>query len=217
MGLMPAEGQACQGPAAAGIMRPLGDSVGRYHRQPLRGMRKFAMVFWDRPRSGLIYGHLQMDVTKTLRFIEDVKAKHGIAPSMGQVVGRGIALAATKIPEINGKIIWGRQYLKDTVDIYFQVDVEDGKDLSGVTVPDAGRKTIVEIATILRDRANKLRVGQDKQYEKTQKGCLGRVPVWCGCSGRSWGRSRSWSTTSASRPPSSARSRSRSGRSCSRT
>jgi pyruvate/2-oxoglutarate dehydrogenase complex dihydrolipoamide acyltransferase (E2) component len=152
--------------------------VGRYHRQPLRGFRKFAMVFWDRPRDGTIYGHLQMDVSKTLRFIDDVNAKHGIAPSMGQVVGRGIALAATKVPEINGKIIWGRTYLKDTVDMYFQVDVEDGKDLSGVTVPDAGRKTIVEIATLLRDRANKLRGGKDKQYEKTQKGCLGSVPVW---------------------------------------
>lgn len=152
--------------------------MGRYHRQPLRGFRKFAMVFWDAPRDGSIYGHMEVDCTKALRFLEDCKAKHGIAPSMGQLVGKGVALAAaTKVPEINGKIIWGRHYLKDTVDIYFQVDVEDGKDLSGVVVPDTANKTLVEVATLLRDKSKKLRGGQDKQYEKTQKGCLGWVPV----------------------------------------
>lgn len=153
--------------------------MGRYHRQPLRGFRKFAMVFWDAPRDGTIYGHLQMDVTRALQLQKDCQEKFGITPSMGQLMGKAIALAATKVPDINGKVIWGRVYLKDTVDVYFQVDVEDGKDLSGVVIPDTASKTIVEVAQILRDRANKLRGGQDKQYEKTQKGCLGRlVPVW---------------------------------------
>lgn len=152
--------------------------MGSYHRTELRGFRRFAMVFWDAPRDGTIYGHLQMDVSKTQRFIDDVKAKYGIAPSIGQLVGKACAVAATKVPDMNTKIIWGRPYTKDTVDVYFQVDVEDGKDLSGVTVPDTGRKTIVEVAQHLRDRAQKLRGGKDKQYEKTQKGCLGRLPVF---------------------------------------
>src|SRR5690606_647900 len=51
--------------------------VGSYHRTELRGFRRFAMVFWDAPRDGTIYGHLQMDVSKTQRFIDDVKAKYG--------------------------------------------------------------------------------------------------------------------------------------------
>ena len=152
--------------------------MGRYVRQELRGMRKFAMVFWDAPRDGTIYGHLEMDVTKTLRFMEEVKAKHGVPVSIGQIVGRGCAVAAEKVPDINTKIIWGRPYRKDQVDVYFQVDVEDGKDLSGVTVPDTAKKSIVEVAQVLRDRAQKLRQGQDKQYEKTQKGCLGSLPVF---------------------------------------
>ncbi len=151
--------------------------MGRYHRRPLRGFRKFAQVFWDAPRDGLIYGHLQADVTRAQRFVADVQAKHGIAPSMGQLVGKAIARAATLVPDINGKLIWGRPYLKDTVDMYFQVDVEDGKDLSGVVVEDCGNKTIVEVAQVLRDRAKKLRTGGDQQYEKTQKGCLGVLPV----------------------------------------
>ena len=40
------------------------------------------------------------------------------------------------------------------------------------------RKSIVEVATFLRELAEKLRKGQDEQYEKTQKGCLGSMPSW---------------------------------------
>src|SRR5688572_25718184 len=78
---MPTEAVVCQGAGPAGIMRPSrgrAAGVGRYHRSELRGFRRFAMVFWDAPRDGLIYGSLEMDATKALRFIEDVKAKHGI-------------------------------------------------------------------------------------------------------------------------------------------
>ncbi|MBX3472474.1 MAG: 2-oxo acid dehydrogenase subunit E2 [Planctomycetes bacterium] len=152
--------------------------MGSYRRTELRGFRRIAMAFWDAPRDGTIYGHLQFEVTRAQRFIEDVKAKFGVAPSMGQLVGRAVACAATRVPDMNTKIIWGRPYTKDTVDVYFQVDVEDGKDLSGVTVPDTGRKSIVEVAETLRDRAGRLRGGKDQQYEKTQKGCLGSMPVW---------------------------------------
>jgi pyruvate/2-oxoglutarate dehydrogenase complex dihydrolipoamide acyltransferase (E2) component len=153
--------------------------VGRYTRQPLRGFRKLAMTFWDAPRDGTIYGTMQFDVTKAQRFQKDVQAKHGITPSMGQLLGKAMAVAATKVPEINGKVIWGRVYLKDTVDMYFQVDIEDGGDLSGVVVPDTGRKSIVDVARELRDRADKLRKGKDEQYEKAQKGCLaGLIPVF---------------------------------------
>ena len=153
--------------------------MGRYTRQPLKGFRKIAMSFWDAPRDGTIYGTMEFDVTKAQRFVKDVQAKHGIAPSMGQILGKAMAVGATKVPEINGKIIWGRVYQKDTVDMYFQVDIEDGADLSGVVVPDTGRKSIVEVARELRDRAEKLRKGKDEQYEKAQKGCMFRwVPVW---------------------------------------
>ena len=37
--------------------------AGKYTRKPERGFRKLAMAFWDRPRSGEIYGHLTVDVT----------------------------------------------------------------------------------------------------------------------------------------------------------
>jgi len=151
---------------------------GTYRRSPERGFRKFAMAFWRTPETGLIYGHTLMDVSKALAFQDAVEAKHGVRPSMGQLFGRAVAVALTRVPEANAKIIWRQAYLKDTVDVYFQVDIEDGKDLSGVVVYDTGRKSIVDVSNELRDRAKRLRGGQDEQYEKTQKGCLGSIPSW---------------------------------------
>ncbi|MGE0713278.1 MAG: 2-oxo acid dehydrogenase subunit E2 [Planctomycetota bacterium] len=156
----------------------MSEGLGKYTRSPERGFRKFAMAFWDAPREGLIYGHVKVDVSRMRQFQEHVQQKFGIRPSIGLLVGRSVALALHQVPEGNAKIIWGQAYLKDTVDVYYQVDVEDGKDLSGVVVPDVGRKTCVEVTQILNERAGKLRRGEDEQYEKTQKGLLSYVPGW---------------------------------------
>jgi len=149
-----------------------------YQRQQLRGFRKIANAMWRAPQDGTIYGYKSIDVTLTREFQAQVKERYGVWPSIGQLVGRGIALALTKVPDGNSKLIWGRPYVKDTVDVYFQVDLGDGQDLSGVVVPDVGKKTPVQVATELRAISDKLRSGKDEQYEKTQKGCLGRMPVW---------------------------------------
>ena len=39
---------------------------------------------------------MEVDCTKALRFLEDCKARHGIAPSMGQLVGKGDLAAQTR-------------------------------------------------------------------------------------------------------------------------
>ena len=64
-----------------------------YTRKPLRGMRRIGMAFWDGPKSGTIYGSMQIDVCRALRFQDDVEAQHGIRPSIGQLVGRAVAEA----------------------------------------------------------------------------------------------------------------------------
>lgn len=151
--------------------------MGRYTRAPRTDLfRTFALAFWDRPRDGTIYGHKQIDVTLARRFQDDCQARYGLRPSMSQLVGRAVAVALTEVPEGNAKVIWGRPYIKDTVDVYFQVDVEDGKDLSGVVLTDVGKMTAIDVCRRLTELAAKLRNREDRQYEKTQRGCLGWLP-----------------------------------------
>jgi len=111
-----------------------------------------------------------------LALAKKVEAEHGVKITPGHVVGKAVALGMRAAPQFNSKIIWGKPYQKDTVDVYFQVDVEGGKDLSGVLVERADEKSLIEIAKELRDKAQALRAGKNVQYEKTQKGLFGSLP-----------------------------------------
>jgi pyruvate dehydrogenase E2 component (dihydrolipoamide acetyltransferase) len=142
----------------------------------LGSFRRFALAFWRAPRDGVIYGTMYVDATKMLEVMAKVEKERGIKLSLGHFVGKGMALGLRAAPQLNSKIIWGTIYQKDTVDIFFQVDVESGKDLSGVLVERADEKSVIEIGQELRAKAENLRLGKDKQYEKTQKGFLKRIP-----------------------------------------
>lgn len=148
------------------------------YRKPekLGSFRRFALAFWRPPADGTIYGTLFVDATNMLALSKKVEAEHGVKITPGHIVGKGLALGMRAAPSFNSKVIWGTVYQKETVDVYFQVDVEGGKDLSGVLVERADEKSIVDIAKELRDKAQQLRAGKDKQYEKTQKGIFARFP-----------------------------------------
>ncbi len=149
-----------------------------YRKSPEKGFRKLAMAFWEAPKDGIINGTMKLNVLKTRQFQKDVEAKYGIRLTIGQLMGRAVSVALTATPEGNAKIIWGQAWIKDTVDVYYQVDIDDGGDLSGVVVPDVGKKTIVEVNEALMASARRLKSGQDVQYEKTQKGLLPLLPSW---------------------------------------
>jgi len=150
--------------------------LGSYKRpERIGSFRRFALAFWGPPTGGTIYGSLFMDATNLLAFSKKMEAEHGIKITPGHVIGRALALGLKASPQLNSKVIWGTIYQKDTIDIFFQVDV-DGKDLSGVLIENADQKNVVEIAKELREKAAKVREGKDKQYEKTQKGLFARLP-----------------------------------------
>lgn len=151
----------------------------RYDRvRELSTFRRFALAMWDRPRDGTIYGDYLFDVTKSLQFIEEIDKERGIRLTPAVLIARGLGLAYKTEPSFNGKVIWGTIYQKNTVDVFFQVDLGDGKDLSGTVIRSAETKKPWTIAEDLQRKAEKLRAGKDKQYEKTQKGVIGRLPPW---------------------------------------
>ena len=144
----------------------------------LGSFRRFAMATWKDAPDGRIYGTMLFDVSKAVALAKRVEAEQGVKLTMGHFVGKGVALALREVPQFNAKLIWGTFYEKETVDAYFQVDMDAGDDLSGVVVERADEKSVVEIANELRAKAERLRKGQDDQYEKTQKGVFGLLPWW---------------------------------------
>jgi len=153
--------------------------VSRYRKpERLGSFRRFALAFWKPPSDGTIYGTLFVDATNFLALAKKVEAEHGVKLTPGHLIGKGLALGMRAAPSFNSKVIWGTIYQKETVDMYFQVDVEGGKDLSGVLIERADEKSIVEIAKELQEKAKNLRSGKDNRYEKTQKGFFAKLPPW---------------------------------------
>jgi pyruvate/2-oxoglutarate dehydrogenase complex dihydrolipoamide acyltransferase (E2) component len=133
------------------------------------GWRKVASATWRDPLDPQIYGDLEIDASKLLSFIEDARAATGAHVTVTHLVGRAIARALGENPDLNVRMRRGRFVPRDTVAIFFVVAVEGGKDLSGVRVREADRKSAVEIAEELAARAAKVRTGEDADFGRSKK------------------------------------------------
>src|SRR5262249_20432660 len=88
----------------------------------------------------------------------------------------GIALAIRYYPQLNGIVSGGRIMLRDTVDIFLQVAIEGGRELSGIKISRADEKSVAEIAREMEERVVRLRERRDRQVERT-KSMLDRIPI----------------------------------------
>jgi pyruvate dehydrogenase E2 component (dihydrolipoamide acetyltransferase) len=151
------------------ILRPL---------KKYSSFRRIALAQWRPASDPVIHGEIWLDVTKTRHALERLRDETGASVSYAALVGHAVARALGEMPSINAKVIGRRIFLKDTADIYFQVDIGEGADLTGALVSRANELTLSELAQTLTARAGVIRRGEDVQYEKTQKrGFFGRAPV----------------------------------------
>ncbi len=139
--------------------------------------RKLAIATWGPPDEGNIFGKLQIDAEAAQRWIEDTRKRTGEKVTITHLVGKAIALGLAKAPTINGRIVWGSYVPFDTVDITFLVALDDGKDLAKVKIANLDKRPTTDIAAELRQRADKLRKGQDEDFEKS-KGLLRALPTF---------------------------------------
>lgn len=139
-----------------------------------RGWRKIASATWGRPNDPQIYGDLEVDATRLLSFIDESRRTTGVQVTVTHAVGKALARALSEQPELAGsRPRAGRQ----SVDIFFVVAIEGGKELSGVKVEAADRMSIVEIAAELARRAGRIRAGQDAELGMSKR-VLAVTPIW---------------------------------------
>jgi len=120
-----------------------------------------------------------LDVTEAAETLQRLSEEHDQKITYAALVGKAASLALAALPEANAKVIGRRIYRKKSVDVYYQVDIGHGSDLTGTVVTDVDQKSLVDIASELRGRAKAIRKGEDPQYEKTQKrGLFKRAPIW---------------------------------------
>src|SRR5690349_13297401 len=144
--------------------------------EPLRGWRKVAAQTWRSPRDPSVYATLDIPMRSALAYLDRLRDETGVRVTVTHLVARGVALAIRQYPQLNGIVARGRVMLRDTVDIFLQVAIEGGRELSGLKIARTDEKTVVQIAREMEERVERLRARRDRQVERT-KSLLDRIPI----------------------------------------
>jgi pyruvate dehydrogenase E2 component (dihydrolipoamide acetyltransferase) len=139
--------------------------------------RKLAISTWREPHEPNIYSKLTVDAGPALAYLDRLRHETGEKVTITHLVGRACALALAEAPTLNGRIVWGTFRPHDTVDVCYLVALQEGKDLAKAKIERADGKSTVQIARELRERAEKLRAGEDRDFEKS-KGLIRLLPTW---------------------------------------
>lgn len=137
--------------------------------------RRIALNAWSPPSEATIHGTLEVEATAALDFIAKIRESTGVRVTITHLVAKAVAHALEKMPEANGIVARGSLWLREGIDIFLQVALDEGVSLSGATIRNADRKSVVEIAEEFSARVEKIRSHTDDTLEKTTK-ILSRVP-----------------------------------------
>lgn len=137
----------------------------------LSSWRRISLSAWRRPSDPSIYGLLEIDMTKGLALLERLRTKTGAKITPTHMVIKAMAKTLAKYPEINVLIRRGRLYVRDNVDVFVQVFLEEkgSADLSGAKVRNAHQKSLEQIAAELQKQAEKIRAGRDPNLKTTKR------------------------------------------------
>lgn len=138
--------------------------------------RQLAMHTWRPPRDPTVYGTIDIDVSGATGWLDQQRRESGVKVTLTHLVGKAVALAIAERPEVNAVVRRRRHlYVRDTIDVFFQVAFEGGENLSGAKVDRCNEKSVVEIARELRDRAERIRAHQEKEIAEGRDR-IGRLP-----------------------------------------
>jgi pyruvate/2-oxoglutarate dehydrogenase complex dihydrolipoamide acyltransferase (E2) component len=138
--------------------------------------RKVAIGTWKTVGDPSVYGSMEVDVGPALSYLEKIKFKTGTRVTLSQFAGKAVALTLARHPEINCILRFGVLFPRNHVDVFFQVASDQtGKDLSGMTIRDADKKSIAEMAVEMQVRIDSIRRKGDPEYRK-MKSLMGSLP-----------------------------------------
>lgn len=141
----------------------------------IQGWRKIAAATWGAPNSPQIFGDLEVDASEVLSFMQRARESTGTRVTITHMVGKAVAHAFGRHPDLNIRIHGGRVTQRNTIDVFFIVSVEQGKELSGLKIEGADDKSVVDIARELSRRAGPIRTGEDVEFGKL-KTMFARTP-----------------------------------------
>ncbi len=140
--------------------------------------RRLALGSWGAPNNPTIYGVLELNVERALEYLETLRGQTSEKLTITHFLGKMLAEVMRLHPELNCELRFGKFYPRTSVDLSFQVAIEDEgadlglkprHDLSSGLSRDADRKSVIEIAKELNASARKIRAEHDPAFSGIKK------------------------------------------------
>jgi len=126
--------------------------------------RKIAISSWKPQKDSAMTGCVPVDMTNALKFMEEAN-KSGIKLTPTVLVGKAVAEALREIPEVNGRIVFGRFLPRSTIDVCFLVAVPESKNLGYATLRSVDKMSLSAIADGITKNASNVRTGKDENFK----------------------------------------------------
>jgi 2-oxoacid dehydrogenases acyltransferase (catalytic domain) len=127
------------------------------------GWRKLAGSAWGRPMDPQFFGDLDVDAGALLSYLDEARRSAGVHVTLTHLVGKAVAHGLAEVPELRIRLAHGREYQRDSIDVFFIVTTDGGRELTGVKVRDADRKPVVQIAAEIQARCAAIDAGNDPE------------------------------------------------------
>jgi pyruvate dehydrogenase E2 component (dihydrolipoamide acetyltransferase) len=134
----------------------------------LTGWRKLANATWGPPASPQFFGSLDVDATHLLDYQREIRRRTGVHLTLTHLVGKAVAYGLQTVPALSVRLAHGREHPRESVDVFFIVTAEGGKELTGIKVEAADTKPVTEIAEELSRRLAAIDAGRDPEFGKTK-------------------------------------------------
>ena len=147
-------------------------NVDLVHKKDLSSFRRIAIGTWATTYDPSVYGSMEVPVDACLDYIKQFREKTGRHLTMTHLMAKIAAACIAAMPDGNAILRFNRIYLRKTIGVFFQVAMKDPEtgefDLSGATLFDVERKSLLEIADEFEARTRKIRKAEDPELEKTR-------------------------------------------------
>lgn len=147
-------------------------NVDLVQKKDLSSFRRIAIGTWARSYDPSVYGSMEVPVDDTLAYIERFRRKTGRHLTLTHVMAKVAAACLAEMPDGNAILRFNKLYMRKKIGVFFQVAMKDPEtgefDLSGATLFDVEKKSLVEITDEFESRTKKIRKAEDPELEKTR-------------------------------------------------
>lgn len=150
------------------------------HEGELSTFRRLALGTWRTAYDPSVYGSLTLRVDRALAYIDAFRAATGRHLTITHLMARAAAAVLEQVPAANAMLRAGQIWRRRRVGVFFQVAMKDpatgGLDLSGATIHEPERKSLIEICDELDARFAQVRVDRGGALARTRR-LFRHVPV----------------------------------------